>query len=134
VGMRKVSRLFPVFLLVLVLVPTHSLQSSGAIRYVNNTALTCQGHSPCYPTIQAAVNAAQRGDTISIQAGTYSEQITITGKNNVAGASEAGRIRLEAFQQNFTGNTNPTRILASPFALFLPTTSAPSVRVVHIDG
>jgi hypothetical protein len=45
-----------------------------------------------------------------------------------------GRIRLEAFQQNFTGTTNPARVLASPFALFLPTTPAPSVRVVNIDG
>ena len=48
--------------------------------------------------------------------------------------SSDGRIRLEAFQQNFTGTTDPTRVLASPFALFLPTTPAPSVRVTHVDG
>jgi len=46
----------------------------------------------------------------------------------------AGRIRLEAFQRNFTGSTNPTGVVASPFALFLPTTPAPSVRVVSVDG
>ncbi len=45
----------------------------------------------------------------------------------------AGRIRLEAFQQNFTGTNNPLAAKASPFALFLPT-SQPSVRAVSVDG
>jgi len=48
----------------------------------------------------------------------------------------SGRIRLEAFQNTFNGGSINTSIgtLASPFALFLPTTPAPSVRVVNIDG
>ena len=40
------------------------------VRYVNRVDEACGGHSPCYSTIQAAVNAAQAGDTIHIQAGT----------------------------------------------------------------
>jgi predicted outer membrane repeat protein len=40
----------------------------------------CGGMTPCYAAIQAAVDAASNGDTISITAGTYNENITITGK------------------------------------------------------
>ncbi|HEX9442955.1 MAG TPA: right-handed parallel beta-helix repeat-containing protein, partial [Candidatus Binatia bacterium] len=43
-----------------------------------------------------AVNAAQGGDTVRIQPGTYSEQILVSGKNNTAAAGEADRIVIEA--------------------------------------
>jgi RHS repeat-associated protein len=69
---------------------------SGTTRYVNHADATCGGHSPCYGTIQAAVTAAQAGDTVQIQAGTYVEQVQITGKNNTAGATEASRIVIQA--------------------------------------
>jgi len=42
------------------------------------------------------VNDAQAGDTILIQAGTYQEQVSISGKNNVGTATEASRIIIEA--------------------------------------
>jgi hypothetical protein len=42
------------------------------------------------------VDAAQAGATIRVQAGTYQEQVNISGKNNVAGAAEADRILIEA--------------------------------------
>jgi hypothetical protein len=51
-------------------------------------------------------------------------------------SSNTGRIRLEAFQNTFTGSISPDtsiRTLGSPFALFLPTIT-PSVRVVSVDG
>ncbi|MGH7187264.1 MAG: right-handed parallel beta-helix repeat-containing protein, partial [Pseudomonadota bacterium] len=51
---------------------------------------------PCYRTIQAAVDAAQAGDTVRIQAGTYVEQVTIAGKNNTPSATEASRIMIHA--------------------------------------
>ena len=81
-------------LVALVLSPVFAQQ--GVIRYVNRTDATCQGRSPCYTTIQAAVNGAQAGDTVRIQAGTYPEQVSIQGKNNVATATEADRIIIEA--------------------------------------
>ncbi len=65
------------------------------VRYVNRVDEACGGHSPCYGTIQAAVNAAQAGDTIQIQAGTYIEQVSITGKNASA-TSESHRIIIGA--------------------------------------
>jgi parallel beta-helix repeat protein len=63
---------------------------------VNRTDATCAGRTPCYATIQAAVNAAQAGDTVRIQAGTYVEQVSISGKNNTSGATEASRILIQA--------------------------------------
>jgi hypothetical protein len=48
-----------------------------------------------YPTIQAAVDAAASGDEVRIAAGTYTEQVVITGKNlELVGAPGAG---LKAF-------------------------------------
>src|SRR5215467_11060782 len=68
----------------------------ATILYVNRTDPTCGGHSPCYTTIQAAVNAAGPRSVINIQAGTYSEQLSISGKNNFQGATEIDRIIIEA--------------------------------------
>src|SRR3989442_9861399 len=94
--MRKVVGLFVLMALALLVVPALFSQQAAIARYVSNTAPTCQGHLPCYSTIQAAVNAVQRGDTILIQAGTYQEQVVIKGKNNFVGAGEADRILIEA--------------------------------------
>src|SRR3990167_3421403 len=80
----------------LLLVVGSSSQQAGVVRYVNRTEPTCQGQLPCYGTIQAAVDAAQPRDRIVIQAGTYVEQVSISGKNNTGTATEADRIVLEA--------------------------------------
>lgn len=72
--------------------PTADAQT---IRYVNRTDATCGGRSPCYTTIQAAIDAASSRDTIRIQAGTYSEQLQIQ-KNDFASATESDRIIIEA--------------------------------------
>lgn len=68
----------------------------GQTLYVNNTDPTCGGLSPCYGTIQGAVDAAGSGDRIVIQPGTYVEQVRIQKKNNFAEATEADRIIIEA--------------------------------------
>jgi RHS repeat-associated protein len=87
--------LFGVLALILLLLPTASREQQGHILYVNNADATCHWQSPCYTTIQAAVDAAVAGDTIRIQAGTYHEQVNISGKNNFTGAAEADRIIIE---------------------------------------
>ncbi len=45
-----------------------------------------------FPTIQAAVDAAARGDTISIQSGTYTEEVIITKDVNLRGAGADGTV------------------------------------------
>src|SRR5688572_22964774 len=51
---------------------------------------------PVLSAIQAAVNAAQPGSSVRIQAGTYSERVTIANKNSIAGSTELHRIVIEA--------------------------------------
>src|SRR5262249_60579237 len=70
-------------------------RAQGITRYVNPTDPTCGGQAPCYATIQAAVNAALAADTITLQAGTYREQVSITGKNS-ASTSASDRIIIQA--------------------------------------
>ena len=64
--------------------------------HVNRTDPTCGGQSPCFTTIQAAINAAGPGNVIQIQGGTYPEKLELNGKNNFQGATEIDRIIIEA--------------------------------------
>jgi len=65
-----------------------------------------------YSTIQAAVNAAASGDTISIANGTYTEQVVIpSGKNSlkIVGASQTGVILTAGLNQKaMVVNSNDT--------------------------
>ena len=91
-GVRVISGLL---YFVLFTVSAIATSEAGTIRHVNRTDAGCGGQSPCYGNIQAAVNAAQPGDTVQIQAGTYVEQVSVTAKN--AGAtSPASRIVIQA--------------------------------------
>lgn len=52
---------------------------------------------------------------------------------NGTGVGSKGRIRLEAFQHQFTARIDPPPTIASPGPVFTPA-SAPAVRIVSIDG
>jgi hypothetical protein len=45
--------------------------ANPGVLYVSATDATCGGRSPCFTTIQAAVNAATNGDELRVAAGTY---------------------------------------------------------------
>ena len=49
-----------------------------------------------FQTIQAAINAATNGDTIEIAAGTYREQVTVTGKDITLHGAGSGQTIIEA--------------------------------------
>jgi hypothetical protein len=56
-------------------------------------ATLCVGSGPgCYPSIQAAVNAAHDGDTITIGPGTFAGGVTITTSVQLRGAGSAATI------------------------------------------
>ncbi len=93
--MRNALWLSLVSIFTLLLVQTLFSQPVGLLRYVNNTDSTCQGNTPCYSTLQAAVDAVQAGDTIRVQPGHYNEAVVVKGKNKAA-TTEADRIIIEA--------------------------------------
>ena len=90
--MRKLLGLVTLFALFF---PWPVASQQQTILYVNRTDPTCDGKSPCYSTIQDAVDVAQPGSVIRIQAGTYPEQISIE-KNKFPNATEFDRIVIEA--------------------------------------
>ncbi len=81
--------------LALALAPDPTWTQSG-MRHVDPVDRTCGGRAPCYTTIQAAVSAALPGETVVLHAGTYREQVTVSGKNARPAASDADRIAIEA--------------------------------------
>ncbi|HSF56835.1 MAG TPA: Ig-like domain-containing protein, partial [Candidatus Binatia bacterium] len=90
--MRKLLGLLTFFML---LCPRPAESQQQSILFVNHTDPTCGGHAPCYTTIQDAVDGAQPGNTVRIQAGTYPEQIFVE-KNKFPNATEFDRIVIEA--------------------------------------
>ncbi len=114
-----------------------STQQLGHTIYVSNSDPACGGRSPCYATIQAAVNAALQGDVIQIQAGTYPEQLSIQ-KNGFAGASEADRIVIEADPSAqpgsvvLTGSAGPQ--CTDKFAIRLKQSKYITIRGLAITG
>ena len=61
----------------------HSAKRHSAVRLERNEprllfAAHVAGSSVAYSTIQAAVNAAPVGGTVTVDAGTYAEQVTIS--------------------------------------------------------
>jgi hypothetical protein len=73
-----------------------AVAAAGGLAIVAQPALAaalCVGGSPgCYPTIQAAVNAAHDGDTITIGPGTFAGGVTITKSVHLLGAGSAATI------------------------------------------
>jgi hypothetical protein len=75
-------------------VKSKALVLSGVTRYVSTTgsdANPCSLASPC-KTVQHTINIAGSGDTISIAAGTYTEDISLTTNLALVGAAPASPV------------------------------------------
>src|SRR5690349_1617288 len=88
-------RLLPVAIVTALAAAAPSAAEAASIRHVDRSDATCGGRAPCYGSVQAAVNAAQPGDTVQVRAGEYMEQVTVADKNASA-LSEASRITIQA--------------------------------------
>src|SRR5215213_3800945 len=77
--------------------------------YVNPDGV-CGSNSPCFTTIQAAINAAAPGDTIQVQAATYAEQINVNKALTLLGPN---------------ANINPNTGVRVAEAVIVPTASNP---------
>ncbi|MEO8083584.1 MAG: invasin domain 3-containing protein [Ardenticatenales bacterium] len=59
--------------------PQPAAVHAATVRVVDDDA-GCGGATPCYTTIQAAVDAAKSGDTIRLRPGTYAESVLVVDK------------------------------------------------------
>jgi nitrous oxidase accessory protein NosD len=83
---------------------------SAATLVVDTNNPDCEGGVPNSPTIQGAVTAASSDDTIDVCPGTYSEQVTISGKTlmlqsvGVGAVLSEGTAIIQAPNTTLTGN------------------------------
>ncbi len=82
---------------------------AASTLYVNPDGV-CGGNTPCFTTIQAAINAAAPGDTIQVAAATYAEQINVNKALTLLGPN---------------ANVNPNTGVRGAEAIIIPTASNP---------
>jgi len=75
--MKKKLIILAIVAIVAALIPLGGRQALAGDLYVDDDDVTCGGNSPCYATIQEAINAASAGDTINVAAGNYQETIDL---------------------------------------------------------
>ena len=102
----------------LLIASSSTINITGTIR-ANGGAPTVDGGG--------ASGGAVRLAAVKISGGGTLQALGANGAGN-------GRIRLEAFQQLFTGGTNPAALLRTPYKTFVPNGPPPSVRVVTVGG
>ena len=86
------------------------------------SATDCNAFTAAFTTIQAAVNAAAPGDTISVCPGVYSEQLVVPGS--------IGNLTIRGFGAGATV-LRPTTVLQNTTAIF---SGAPVKPIVLVDG
>jgi parallel beta-helix repeat protein len=115
--MKKLLTLAMMLAALLIAVP---VSADPGILHVDDDDPTCGGNSPCYSTIQAAINAAGDGDTISVNPGTYDEALTLTKPITLSGADNTNTIITysgPAVEQQVFLGTNTGLDLAGPVTI-----------------
>ena len=118
--MKDVRRFLPILLVVLL--------CCLALQAVHARQLIVAKSGATYRTIQSAINAARRGDTIVLEAGTYQERITLKcevtlqgagkdhtiltygGRDPVVTANGVSSGVMTGFTVRYTGSANPSVI------------------------
>jgi hypothetical protein len=133
---RELLRVFT-FLMGLMLLPQPAQSQQPTILYVSQADPSCDGAFPCFTTIQAAINAAPAGAIIRINAGTYRERLTIDGKNNFIGTTEASRIIIEANPLLAAGSVTvrpPAASCANGYGVLIRRSRFITIRGLTITG
>lgn len=113
----------------------------GALLIASSTAtsltgtITANGGSAC-PTSNSA-GGGGGGGSIRLAASLISGQGTLSvlgGNQGSAFPGDNGVIRLEAFQNTYTGTLSGPMFFATPFGVFLPPNPPPVLRVVSVGG
>jgi pectin methylesterase-like acyl-CoA thioesterase len=82
--------------------------SLPGMLFVNKDNATCNGNSPCYTSIQEAMNAASSGSAIKIAQGSYTESIVL---------NELKSLTLQGgWDSSFTTQTSNTTFIKAPKA------------------
>ena len=138
-AMKKLRGFASLLLLSSLPSPPPLLAQQSTVFYVNRADPTCGGQSPCFATIQTAIDAAQPRTTIRIQTGTYPEQLTIQ-KNDFPGAVEADRIIIESDSSAqpgrvvLTGSPGPGSQCADKFAVRIKQSKFITIRDLTFTG
>jgi hypothetical protein len=115
----------------------------GALLIASSTSITVNGTItanggsgfPCVPFEEAGSGG---GGAIRLVASIISGTGTLSANGGPGGCAGGpggnGRLRLEAFQNNFTGTLNTQFTRSSPTNTFLSATPPPSIRVVSVAG
>jgi hypothetical protein len=109
---------------------------AASTLYVNPDGL-CGGNSPCFTTIQAAVNAAAAGDTINVAAGTYVENVnvnkalTLLGPNANINPNTGTRVAEAVIVPATSDPLNPS--FAGPITVYL-SASGVTFKGFTVDG
>jgi len=59
-----------------------TVSGSGTTTIYTDPSGSCNGNTPCYTTIQSAINAVSSGSVIKVMAGAYAENLDLNSSNN----------------------------------------------------